>query len=92
MKKKAAALKYNDDEPAPKIIAQGVEGIADLIIKTAKENGIYIEKNSYLVETLMQFDVGDYIPEEVYQVVAQLLAFVYKLNLGEKDGDEKVNG
>jgi type III secretion system FlhB-like substrate exporter len=40
-----------------------------------------IEENRALSEALMKYDVGDYIPEELYQVVAEILAFVYSLNL-----------
>jgi flagellar biosynthesis protein len=83
MKKKAVALKYNKDDHdyAPKIIAKGSNWLADMIVKIARENDIYIEENKLLSETLMQFEVGSYIPEEMYEIVAQLLAFVYKLKL-----------
>jgi len=52
-----------------------------LIIKIAKENGITIEENKLLSEALMQFDPGEYVPEETYEIIAQILAFVYKLKL-----------
>jgi len=87
-KKKAVALKYRNNEDAPRIVAKGERSLAELILKIAGENGIPIEKNEWLAQTLMQFDVGDYIPEEVYEVVARLLAFVYKLNLGDRNGYE----
>lgn len=91
-KKRAVALKYKKKETAPRIVAKGTNKVADLIIKIARENGIHVEENPILSETLMQFDVGDYIPEEVYDVVAQILAFVLKLRLGESNGDEKDKG
>ncbi len=87
--KKAVALKYEKGDEAPKIIAKGTHEIARLILKIAQEHGIPIEENGCLSEALMQFEVGDYIPEELYEIVAQLLAFVYSLKLGEQDGDEK---
>ena len=91
-KKKAVALRYRNREPAPRIVARGEERMAELIVKTAKTHGIPVEENSPLVRTLMQFDVGDYIPEDVYEVVAQLLIFVYRLKLGEGHGNEEITG
>ena len=79
MKKRAVAVKYEKHEPAPKIIAKGNDHLADLIVKIARENDIFIEENDLLSKALMNFDVGDYIPEEMYEIVAKLLAFVYTL-------------
>ncbi len=91
-RKRAVALKYKIEEHAPRIIAKGTDRLAELILKIARENGIHIEENPILSQTLMQFDVGEYIPEEIYEVVAQILAFVYKLRLGKNDGDAKASG
>ncbi len=83
MKKNAVALKYETGDSAPKIVAKGTSRLAELIIKIARENNIVIEENKLLSEVLMQFDAGDYVPEETYEVVAQILAFVFKLKLGK---------
>ncbi len=92
-KKTAVALKYQNVDSAPRIIAKGSDRIADLIEEIAREHGIHIENDPLLVQTLMGFEVGDYIPEEVYEVVAQLLAFVYKLRLGDREhGNAKNTG
>ena len=86
-------MRYQSTETAPRIIAKGVDRIADLIVKIAREHGIHIENDPLLVQTLMGFEVGDYIPEEVYEVVAQILAFVYKLKLGDREyGDAQDTG
>jgi flagellar biosynthesis protein len=79
--RKALALKYTGDEEAPRIVAKGRDRLAELILRVARDNGIYIKEDDALTDMLMQFEVGDYIPEEVYEVVAQILAFVYKLDL-----------
>jgi flagellar biosynthesis protein len=84
-KKSAVALKYTNKDAAPRIIAKGTDRIADLIVEIAREHGIHISNDPLLVQTLMGFEVGDNIPEEVYEVVAQLLAFVYKLRLGDRE-------
>ncbi len=87
-KKRAVALRYRSSEAAPRIVAKGVDRIAEMILQIAREHGIHIENDPLLAQTLMGFEVGDYIPEEIYEVVAQILAFVYKLKLGEdKNGD-----
>jgi flagellar biosynthesis protein len=92
-KKSAVALKYQHNDTAPRIIAKGSDRIADLIVKIAREHGIHIDTDPLLVQTLMGFEVGDNVPEEVYEVVAQLLAFVYKLRLGDKEhGNAKNSG
>jgi type III secretion system FlhB-like substrate exporter len=87
MKKQAVAVKYEKQEPAPKIIAKGNDHLADLIVKIARENNIFIEENDLLSKALMHFDVGDYIPEEMFEIVAKLLAFVYTLKQC-KEGEE----
>ena len=84
-KSQAVALKYRKDDFAPRIIAKGERDIAVQICKIARQNNIHIEEDEFLVESLMQFNVGEYIPEELYEVIAQLLAFVYKLKIGGQD-------
>jgi FlhB-like protein len=79
VKKRAVALKYSESEPAPKIIAKGENELAERILRIARDNGVLIEENRLLSEALAQHDVGDYIPEELYELVARLLAFVYTL-------------
>jgi len=87
-KKRAVALRYRSSEAAPRIVAKGADRIAEMILQIAREHGIHIENDPLLAQTLMGFEVGDYIPEEIYEVVAQILAFVYKLKLGEdKNGN-----
>ncbi|UCB44343.1 MAG: EscU/YscU/HrcU family type III secretion system export apparatus switch protein [Spirochaetota bacterium] len=81
MSKKAVALKYQEEDIAPRIVAKGVGRLAEVILRLARENNIHIEENRALSEALMYFEAGDYIPEELYEVVAEILAFVYKLHL-----------
>ena len=81
MRKKAVALRYERSDTAPRITAKGSGRVADIILRIARENGIHIEDNRLLSEALIQFEVGDYIPEELYEIVAEILAFVYQLKL-----------
>ena len=88
--KKAVAILYKDGEgSAPKVIASGKGTIAEKIIETAEAAGIHIQQDANLVELLSKVDVGEEIPVELYQTVAEVLAFVYKVNNRFKD---KVSG
>ena len=77
--KKAVALKYNSEiDNAPKLIAKGEKEIAEKIIKIAKENGIPIFEDPYLISILYKLNFYEEIPEEIYEAVAAILATVYK--------------
>lgn len=78
--KKAAALTYQQGEEAPKITALGKGEVAERIIRTAKENDVPIFENSGLVDTLIQLDIGEQIPPELYGIVAEVLVFIADLD------------
>jgi flagellar biosynthesis protein len=83
--KKAVALKYErGKDAAPKVTAKGSGAIADKILALAREHKIPIEKDSTLMEALYRLDINEGIPEELYQVVAELLAFIYRMNALKK--------
>lgn len=77
-RKQATALRY-DGHLAPTITAQGEDLIADEIIALAREAGIHIHQEPHLSAFLQQLQLGEAIPEELYQLIAQLIAFVYLL-------------
>ncbi|MDU6265660.1 MAG: EscU/YscU/HrcU family type III secretion system export apparatus switch protein [Anaerocolumna aminovalerica] len=74
--KTAVAVSYHPDEPAPRIIATGKGYLADKIIKKAGEHKIPLHKDDQLAGTLSRLEVGDFIPPELYEVVAEILLFV----------------
>lgn len=77
---RAVAISYDAaGMPAPKVSAAGQGTIADRIIALAQENGVPIRHDPDMVELLAQLDVGQIIPPELYSVVAEVLAFVYRL-------------
>ena len=83
--KKAIALKYQPkSDNAPKVTAKGKGKVAEKIIEIAREHNIYTHNDSNLVETLSRLDLNEEIPSDVYIIVAELLAFVYSLNSGQK--------
>ena len=80
-KKKAVAIKYKAmAQKAPKIAAKGAGLIAEKLIRIAKEHDIPIKEDADLVETLSQLDLDQEIPQELYTVIAEVLAWVYKVN------------
>ncbi len=77
----AIAIVYNEnDSNAPRVVASGKGVIAEKIIATAREAGIHIQEDANLVELLSKIPIGDEIPTELYQTVAEVLAFVYQIN------------
>ena len=73
----AIALEYNPNESeAPKVIATGKGLIADKIIEQAKEADIPVHKDSKLAGTLSKLEIGEMIPPELYEAVAEILVFV----------------
>jgi flagellar biosynthesis protein len=78
---KAVAILYNEnDSAAPKVVASGKGVIAEKIINTARDAGIHIQEDANLVELLSKVQVGEEIPTDLYQTVAEVLAFVYKID------------
>ncbi len=74
--KQAIALEYDPDDAAPKIIATGKGLVAERIIEKAKESKVPVHRDDSLAETLSRLEIGDYIPPELYEVVAEILVFV----------------
>lgn len=75
----AVALRYDAHDPAPKVVAKGYGNIAETIIQTATANGLHVHESRELVSLLMQVDLDAHIPPQLYQVVAELLAWVYSI-------------
>ena len=74
--KTAVAVADNPGEVAPKILAVGKGEVAERIIETAKENDVPFYQDNKLAETLSRLQIGDTIPPELYEVVAEILVFV----------------
>ncbi len=78
---KAVAILYDSQtSTSPKVVAKGKGEVARKIIETAKEAGVHIQEDANLVEILSKIDLGDEIPTELYQTVAEVLSFVYQVN------------
>jgi flagellar biosynthesis protein len=78
----AIALAYASGEYAPKVVAKGRGAIAEQIIARAKEHHVFVHESKDLVALLMQVDLDDHIPPALYQAIAEILAWLYKLEEG----------
>ena len=84
--KTAVALSYEAGDMAPKILATGKGYVAEKIIEVAKEENVPIHKDEKLAGTLSKLEIGDYIPKELYGVVAEILVFVDRVESVKKRG------
>lgn len=78
---KAVALRYDrEKENSPRIVAKGKGLIAEKIIEIAREHGVTVYEDKELIEILSRIEMYQVIPAELYQVIAEVLAFVYRMN------------
>lgn len=81
VRKEAVALSYNPTESdAPKVVAKGKGMIAENILMKAKENEVPIQEDPSLLELLGQLDINESIPEELYQAVSEVFAYIYHVD------------
>jgi flagellar biosynthesis protein len=79
--KQAIALRYDSEkETTPKVIAKGKGLVAEEIIKAANKQEIHIQEDPALIELLSKLEIHQQIPEELYEAVAEIFAFLYKLD------------
>lgn len=78
MEKKSVALSYDTGHPAPFVVARGKGELAAKLVDLAEEFGIPVVPAEELTESLFYLEVGEFIPEPFYRVVAELLVFVWR--------------
>ncbi|WP_345812149.1 EscU/YscU/HrcU family type III secretion system export apparatus switch protein [Paraburkholderia sp. PREW-6R] len=83
-RRSAAALAYDatDRDAAPRVVAKGYGLLADMIVQRAREAGLYVHEAPEMVSLLMQVDLDARIPPQLYQAVAELLAWLHRLESG----------
>lgn len=81
----AVALHYGKDDDAPRILAAGPGEIAKKIIELAEANNIRVERDDSLVEVLSKIEVGATIPAESFRAVAEIFAFLFRMDLAWKE-------
>ncbi|MVW69951.1 EscU/YscU/HrcU family type III secretion system export apparatus switch protein [Bordetella sp. 15P40C-2] len=87
-RRKAVALQYEAGQAAPKAIAKGNGAVAESIIRIARDNGVFVHQSPELVSLLMQLDLDQQIPESLYAVIAELLAWVYAIDAQQERQDD----
>ncbi len=87
--KQAIALSYDPDEEAPRVIASGKGALAERIIEKAKEANVPVHQDNKLADTLSRLEIGDMIPPELYEVVAEILVFVDAMDKIKAKMDKK---
>lgn len=89
-RKQAIALEYNPSEDAPKVIASGQGALAERIIEKAKEANVPLHRDDKLADTLSRLEIGEMIPPELYEVVAEILIFVDAMDkIRQKELDQR---
>lgn len=86
----AVAIEYVPGDKAPKILATGKGIVADRIIEKAKESDVPTYKDDKLAGTLSKLKIGDMIPPELYEVVAEILVFVNDIDHMKAKLDGKI--
>ncbi len=79
----AVALAYQEEEGAPRVVAKGRGLLAQAIVERAREAGVYVHESPELVALLMQVDLDRHIPPQLYVAIAELLAWLYRVERGE---------
>ena len=82
LRARAVALTYDKADRAPKVVAKGRGVVAQEIIERAKAAGVYVHESPELLSLLMQVDLDEHIPPTLYLVIAELLAWLYRVEAG----------
>ena len=84
--KQAIALEYDPSDEAPRVIASGRGVLAERIIERAKEAEVPVHRDDKLADTLSRLDIGEMIPPQLYEVVAEILVFVDAMDKIKRKG------
>ena len=93
----AVAISYNEEKKSPFVSALGYESRAQAIIDMAKELGVYVHKDPVLLNELKALKEGEQVPEQLFQIIAEILAFSYLLqgktpeSYTRADGSKAIN-
>ena len=84
--REAIALAYSQTDAAPRVVAKGKGLIAEKIIAKAREHGVYVHASPELVALLTQVNIDEHIPPQLYMAIAELLAWLYRIEHGGASG------
>jgi len=81
--RRSIALGYDPEKDrAPKVLAKGLGPVAEAILAIARKHGVHIQEDAALARSLYVLELGQEIPEEFYVAIAEVLAFIYRLDKG----------
>jgi flagellar biosynthesis protein len=80
----AVAISYAAKDRAPIVVAKGYGAVADSIVRRARESGLYVHASADLVKLLMNVNLDAQIPPQLYVAVAEVLAWLYRLEGGSE--------
>ncbi|MFK3937724.1 EscU/YscU/HrcU family type III secretion system export apparatus switch protein [Alkalihalobacillus sp. NPDC078783] len=75
----AAVIRYEDESAAPKVVAQGRGRVAKQMVELAKEHDVHLQEDSSLLTSLLDMDLGDNIPPQLYSVMAEILLLIEEM-------------
>ncbi|MBQ9365370.1 MAG: EscU/YscU/HrcU family type III secretion system export apparatus switch protein [Schwartzia sp.] len=91
VEKKAVALRYNQEtDNAPRVVAKGKGYVAENILAAAQSNSIPVYQNKSLVNLLMALDIDKEIPAELYTTVAEVLAYIYRMDRKKHEERQRI--
>lgn len=77
----AVALRFlRGQDDAPRVVAKGRGTVAERILEIARRHGVPLHRDTDLAEVLVKLDLGDWVPPELYKAVAEVLAYLYRMN------------
>ena len=79
-KRRAVALQYGDDDPAPVVVASGMGYMAEKIVEVAQENGVPVYEDDSLATILSQLNLGQEIPPELYQAIVEIYVYFLRFD------------
>ncbi|VXC16058.1 Flagellar biosynthesis protein [Bacillus sp. 349Y] len=78
----AAVIRYDEtDGGTPSVIAQGTGVLAERIIQLAQQHGVQMQEDEQLVQHLLDLDLGDNIPPQLYSVIAEVLLLIEEMGM-----------
>ncbi|MCJ7843300.1 EscU/YscU/HrcU family type III secretion system export apparatus switch protein [Lederbergia sp. NSJ-179] len=78
----AAVLRYDEagSHEGPQVVAQGTGAVAVKLMEMAKEHGIYMQEDASLVGQLLDIDLGNNVPPQLYSVIAEILLMIEEMD------------
>jgi flagellar biosynthesis protein len=88
----AVALKYDmEQDTAPRVVAKGRGHVAENIMAAAQKNAVPVYQNKTLVNMLMALEIDREIPPELYRTIAEVMAYVYRIDKKAKKNPPETN-